>query len=100
LPALEHDIAMTAIDAARMYVTIHLMQQTTVVFDADDLWPKLGAVARSGNDLPSFAEEVARRLHADGYVGYSNKPDNITVIPLGSVKRVDFSIMNDGSSPR
>ncbi len=85
-------------DAARLHVTIHLMQQTTVAFDADDLWPKLGAYARSGNDLPSFAEEVARRLHTDGYVGYSNHPDNITVIPLGSVKRIDFSVTPDGSA--
>jgi hypothetical protein len=86
---------MTVPDAARMYVTIHLMQQATVVFDADDLWPKLGAYARSGHDLPSFAEELSRRLHTDGYIGYSSKPDSITVIPLGSVKRIDFSIMSD-----
>jgi len=79
-------------DALHLRVTIHLIHQATVSFDAGELWPMHGAYGRFGNDLPSFAEEVTRRLHADGYVGYTLGAEGITVIPLGAIKRVDFSI--------
>jgi len=82
---------MTAAAASRMRVTIHLIQQSTVSFDADHLWPLHGAYARFGNDLSALAEEVTRRLHADGYIGFSVPPDNITAIPVRAVKRIDFS---------
>jgi hypothetical protein len=83
---------MTASDAARMRVNIHLLQQTTVSFDASQLWPLHGDYARFGNDLPSLAAEVTRRLQTDGYIGYSPQAENITIIPLAAVKRIDFSI--------
>ncbi len=79
-------------DASRLQVTIHLLQQTTVSFNAGNLWPMHGAYSRFGNDLPSFAEEVTRRLHADGYIGYTQDGEGITVIPLSAIKRVDFSV--------
>jgi len=82
---------MTGSDASRLRVTIHLVQQATVTFAAGELWPMHGAYGRFGNDLPSFAEEVTRRLHADGYIGYVLGTDQITVIPLNAIKRVDFS---------
>ncbi|MFL6163321.1 MAG: hypothetical protein ACJ74U_13960 [Jatrophihabitantaceae bacterium] len=72
-------------------VTIHLTAQATVDFTADQLWPLHGDYARFGPDLPSFAQEVTRRLRADGYVGYRPAEDRITVIPLDSIKRIDFS---------
>jgi hypothetical protein len=75
----------------RMHVTIHLIQQTTVEFDADELWPLHGAYSRFGSDLASFAEEVARRLRADGYLGYHPDADSISVVPLAAVKRIDFT---------
>jgi hypothetical protein len=84
---------MTAPDSARMRVTIHLLQQTTVAFDASQLWPLHGEYARFGNDLPSLAEEVARRLRNDGYIGFSPHADDITLIPLAAVKRIDFSLV-------
>ena len=83
--------AMTGPDPSRLRVTIHLVQQSTVNFAADELWPMHGAYGRFGYDLPSFAEEVTRRLHADGYIGYILGTDQITVIPLNAIKRVDFS---------
>lgn len=82
---------MTASDSARMHVTIHLIQQATVTFAATELWPLHGVYARFGNDLASFAEEVARRLQAEGYVGYSTQGSAITVIPSSAIKRIDFS---------
>jgi len=78
-------------DPARLQVTIHLTQQSTVSFAAGELWPMHGAYGRFGSDLASFAEEVSRRLHTDGYIGYTAGADKITVIPLGAIKRVDFS---------
>jgi hypothetical protein len=83
---------MTA--AARMHVTIHLIQQTTIEFDAADLWPLHGAYARFGADLTSFAEEVSRRLHADGYLGFRPDQDSISVIPVSTVKRIDFVVVS------
>ncbi len=83
---------MSAADPSLMSVTLHLLQQTTVVFDAAELWPRHGAYSRFGNDLPSFAEEVTRRLQTDGFIGFSPDESSITVIPIGAVKRVDFSV--------
>ena len=83
--------AMTAPDSSRMRVTIHLVQQTTVSFSAAQMWPLHGAYARFGNDLSSFAEEVTRRLRTEGYVGFAPQTDEITIIPFGAVKRIDFS---------
>ncbi len=48
---------MAAAEATRLHVTIHLLQQTTVGFDAADLWPLHGGYARFGGDLPFFAEK-------------------------------------------
>jgi hypothetical protein len=75
-----------------MHVTIHLIQQTTVDFDAADLWPLHGAYSRFGADLDSFAEEVTRRLRTDGYLGFRTAGDKISVVPLSAVKRIDFAI--------
>src|SRR4051794_22622922 len=77
-----HDIAMTASDPASVRVIIHLMQQSTVSFDAGDMWPPAGAEF----DVESFAAEVTRRLYTDGYIGYRTSADAITVIPANSVK--------------
>jgi hypothetical protein len=81
---------MTDANAARLRATFHLVQQTTVEFNAADLWPLHGAYARFGANLSAFAEEVARRLAADGYVGFHPDESTITVIPLSAVKRIDF----------
>jgi hypothetical protein len=78
--------------SSHLHVTIHLLQQTTVDFDAADLWPLHGAYARFGADLASFAEEVTRRLRSDGYLGYRPDPDSISIVPLAAVKRIDFSM--------
>jgi hypothetical protein len=75
-----------------MHVTIHLIQQTTVEFDAADLWPLHGAYGRFGSDLESFAEEVTRRLRSDGYLGFRPDGTSISIVPLSAVKRVDFSV--------
>ena len=83
---------MTAPDSSRMHVTLHLMHEAEVSFDAAELWPLHGAYARFGNDLPSFAEEVGRRLHTEGFIGFSTAPGTITMIPMGVVKRVDFAL--------
>lgn len=83
---------MTDPEASQLRVTIHLIQQTTISFGAGDLWPMHGAYGRFGSDLASFAEEVTRRLGADGYIGYTVGTTNITVIPLGAIKRVDFTV--------
>jgi hypothetical protein len=83
---------MTAPDSSRMHVTLHLMHEAEVSFDAAELWPLHGAYARFGNDLPSFAEEVGRRLHSEGFIGFSTAPGTITIIPMGVVKRVDFAL--------
>ena len=80
----------TAFD--HMHVTIHLVQQTTVDFDANDLWPLHGAYSRFGADLDSFAGEIARRLSSDGYLGFRSDSDSISVIPLSAVKRLDFTV--------
>jgi hypothetical protein len=93
----EQDGGMTAVDSCRLQATIHLLQQTTVVFDAAMLWPLHGAYARFGNDLPSFAEEITRRLRVDGYVGFAPSVDAITVIPLAAIKRIDFALVPMGS---
>ena len=68
---------MTGPEASRLRVTIHLIQQTTISFGAGDLWPMHGAYGRFGTDLASFAEEVTRRLSADGYIGYTVGTTNI-----------------------
>jgi hypothetical protein len=68
-------------------VIIHLMQQSTVSFEAAEIWPRAGA----DFDLESFATEVTRRLYTDGYLGYTTGTDAVTVIPAGSVKRLDFT---------
>jgi hypothetical protein len=44
-------MADTASD--RIHVTIHVVQQTAVDFDAADLWPLHGAYGRFGADLAS-----------------------------------------------
>jgi hypothetical protein len=75
-----------------MHVTIHLVQQTTVDFDGDDLWPLHGGYGRFGADLESFAGEVTRRLSSDGYLGFRANSGSITVIPLSAVKRIDFTV--------
>ena len=75
-----------------MHVTIHLIQQATIEFDAADLWPLHGAYSRFGADLDSFAEEVTRRLRIEGYLGFRGASDTISVIPLSAVKRIDFAI--------
>ena len=81
-------------DSSRLRVTVHLLQQSTVVFDATQLWPMYGAYARFGNDLASLAEEVTRRLKEDGYIGFTGDQGSITVIPVASVKRLDFTAEN------
>ena len=78
--------------SSHLHVTIHLLQQTTVDFDAADLWPLHGAYARFGADLASFAEEVTRRLREDGYVGFRIGTDGISIVPLAAVKRIDFNM--------
>ena len=60
-------------------------------FSADQLWPSHGDYSRFGNDLDAFAEEVTRRLRTDGYVGYRLSAERITMIPLSTIKRIDFS---------
>jgi hypothetical protein len=74
------------------HVTIHLTAQATVEFSAGQLWPAHGDYSRFGADLASFATEVARRLHNDAYVGYCRQTDEISVIPLNAIKRIDFSL--------
>lgn len=83
---------MTSVDPSELLVTIHLTPQSTVVFDATKLWPLQSAYERQGSDLPSFAEEVTRRLHADGYIGFASGSNRLTVIPLNAVRRVDFTV--------
>jgi hypothetical protein len=73
------------------HVTLHLSSQKTVEFTADQAWPRHGDYSRFGNDLASFAEEISRRLRTDGYVGFSAGEHAITLIPLGSIQRIDFS---------
>lgn len=73
-------------------MTIHLVQQATVDFDATDLWPLHGAYSRFGADLASFAEEVTRQLRTEGYLGFHAASDTISVIPLSAIKRIDFAI--------
>lgn len=85
---------MTASDASRMHVTLHLLHEPDVSFDAAELWPLHGAYARFGNDLPSFAEEVGRRMHEEGFIGFSAGADSgITIIPAAVVKRLDFRLV-------
>jgi hypothetical protein len=71
-------------------VTIHLTAQSTVEFAADELWPLHGDYGRFGADLASFAQEVGRRLRTDSYVGFCLDTGQITLIPLNSIKRIDF----------
>jgi hypothetical protein len=78
---------MTASDPTHLRVIIHLMQQSTVSFEAGDIWPR----AEADFGVESFAAEVTRRLYSDGYLGYTTGADAITVIPAGSVKRLDFT---------
>ncbi|HEY2985599.1 MAG TPA: hypothetical protein VGJ38_15690 [Jatrophihabitantaceae bacterium] len=78
---------MTASSPAHVRVIIHLMQQSTVSFEAADIWPRAGV----DFDVESFATEVTRRLYSDGYLGYTTGTDAVTVIPAGSVKRLDFT---------
>jgi hypothetical protein len=86
------DGQMTDTGSDHMHVTIHLIQQASVDFDAADLWPLHGAYSRFGADLASFAEEVTRRLRTDGYLGFRAASDKISVIPVSAVKRVDFAV--------
>jgi len=83
---------MTDPSTSQLHVTLHLVQQTTVEFDAADLWPPHGAYPRFGADLTSFAEEVTHRLGTDGHIGYRPDQSTITVIPLSAVKRMDFAV--------
>jgi hypothetical protein len=83
---------MTETASDHMHVTIHLVQQTTVDFDGNDLWPLHGAYGRFGADVESFAGEVTRRLSSDGYLGFRPNSGSITVIPLSAVKRIDFTV--------
>lgn len=69
-------------------------------FTADLLWPSHGDYSRFGNDLDAFAEEVARRLRTDGYIGYRVSAERITMIPLSSIKRIDFAADAGNSPPR
>ena len=85
----EHGAIASQADKRR--VTIHLTAQATIDFTADQLWPQHGEYGRFGPDLPAFAEEVTRRLRADGYVGYRPADQRITVIPRDSIKRMDFN---------
>ncbi len=78
---------MTASSPVHVRVIIHLMQQSTVSFEAADIWPR----AAGDFDVESFATEVTRRLYTDGYIGYTTSTDAITVIPADSVKRLDFT---------
>lgn len=98
-PCTRHDMAMSSVDPSQLLVTMHLMQQSTVVFDATKLWPLQSAYERQGSDLPSFAEEVTRRLHVEGYIGFASDTNRLTVIPLNVVKRVDFTIAPESGSP-
>ncbi len=84
---------MGTLGADRRHVTIHLTAQATVDFTADQLWPLHGDYSRFGADLPSFAQEITRRLHIDAYVGYCIEADRISIIPLGAIKRIDFTLM-------
>jgi hypothetical protein len=77
--------------AEQRRATIHLTGQATVIFTAEQLWPLHGDYGRFGPDLDAFAGEVTRRLRVDGYVGYRFPEERITVIPVGSIKRIDFS---------
>lgn len=83
---------MTETASDHMHVTIHLVQQTTIDFDANDLWPMHGAYSRFGADLDSFAAEVTRRLSDDGYLGFRPNSAGITLIPFTAVKRIDFTV--------
>lgn len=83
---------MTETDPTHLRATVHLQHSAQVGFSAAQLWPMHGAYARFGNDLPAFAEEVTRRLSADGYVGFSPGGNKITVLPVSSIDRVDFSV--------
>jgi hypothetical protein len=74
----------------RRHVTIHLTAQATVEFGASQLWPRDGEYSRFGLDLGSFALEVTRRLHSDAYVGFCTQYEQISVIPLSAIKRIDF----------
>jgi hypothetical protein len=82
---------MTASNPAYLRVIIHLMQQSTVSFEAGDIWPRPGSNTWVEFDVESFAAEVTRRLYADGYIGYRTSADAITIIPADSVKRLDFT---------
>ena len=84
-------LSMTDANTDQMHVTFHLVQQTTVEFNASDLWPLNGPYSGFGSDLPSFAAEVTRRLGADGCIGFHPDPATITVIPFSAVKRMDFA---------
>jgi hypothetical protein len=92
MSAIVHDEQMTETSFEHMHVTIHLVQQSTVEFEANDLWPLHGAYSRFGGDLDSFAGEIARRLSSDGYLGFHPDSGSITVIPLSAVKRLDFTV--------
>jgi hypothetical protein len=83
---------MTDTASDRIHVTIHLVQQTTIDFDAADLRPLHGAYGRFGADLASFAEEVTRRLRTHGYLGFRPDEATLTVVPLSAVKRIDFAV--------
>jgi hypothetical protein len=73
------------------HASLHLTAQATVEFAADQLWPLHGDYSRFGVDLQSFAHELTRRLQTDGYIGYRLSDKRITLIPLGSIKRIDVN---------
>jgi hypothetical protein len=82
---------MSGVGSARIRATLHLKEAASVGFEATELWPRHGAYSRFGNDLPSFAQEVMRRLQDDGFVGFARDENTITVIPLAAVRRLDFT---------
>ena len=85
--------SLTEAAAGHLQATVHLVAQNTVAFTAVDLWPLQGAYSRFGGTLDSFAEEIARRMHSDGYLGFHADGASITIIPVGSIKRIDFTVL-------
>jgi hypothetical protein len=65
-------------------VTIHLIRQRTVDFDAANLWPLRGVYSPSA---PTWvvAEEVTRWLGSDDYLGFRRDQASDTIVPLKAV---------------
>jgi hypothetical protein len=68
-------------------VTIHLVHQSAVDFEANDCGHSRWAPART-----LFAGEIARWLDSDGYLGLRPNAGSIIMIPLGAVKWLDFTV--------